>query len=48
VRKLAEESGRAAASIAALVAEIQAETARAVQSVDDGAHRTEEGAATVE
>ena len=48
VRKLAEESGRAAASIASLVAEIQAETARAVQSVEDGAHRTEEGAATVE
>jgi methyl-accepting chemotaxis protein len=48
VRKLAEESGHAAASIAALVAEIQAETARAVQSVEDGAQRTEEGAATVE
>jgi methyl-accepting chemotaxis protein len=48
VRKLAEESGHAAASIAALVAEIQAETARAVQSVEEGAERTEEGAATVE
>jgi methyl-accepting chemotaxis protein len=48
VRKLAEESGRAAASIAALVAEIQAETARAVQSVEDGAQRTDAGAATVE
>jgi methyl-accepting chemotaxis protein len=48
VRKLAEESGQAAASIAALVAEIQGETARAVQSVEDGAQRTEEGAATVE
>jgi methyl-accepting chemotaxis protein len=48
VRKLAEESQQAAASIASLIREIQAETARAVQVVEDGGRRTEEGAATVE
>jgi methyl-accepting chemotaxis protein len=48
VRKLAEESQQAAASIATLINEIQAETARAVQVVEDGGRRTEEGAATVE
>jgi methyl-accepting chemotaxis protein len=48
VRKLAEESQEAAASIAALVEEIQAETVQAVAVVEDGAVRSEEGAATVE
>jgi methyl-accepting chemotaxis protein len=48
VRKLAEESQDAAASIATLVEEIQGETAQAVAVVEDGAQRTEEGAATVE
>jgi methyl-accepting chemotaxis protein len=48
VRKLAEESEVAASSIAALVTQIQAETARTVDVVEDGARRTEDGAATVE
>jgi methyl-accepting chemotaxis protein len=48
VRKLAEESRAAAASISALVAEIQDGTAHAVAVVEDGARRTEDGAATVE
>lgn len=48
VRKLAEESQAAAASIASLIAEIQAETGRAVEVVEDGAARTEQGAATVD
>jgi methyl-accepting chemotaxis protein len=48
VRKLAEESQRAAGSIAGLIAEIQGETARAVEVVEDGARQTEDGVATVE
>jgi methyl-accepting chemotaxis protein len=48
VRKLAEESQSAAASIASLIGEIQAETGLAVQVVENGAARTEQGAATVE
>ena len=48
VRKLAEESQSAAASIASLIGEIQAETARAVEVVEDGARQTEDGVATVE
>jgi methyl-accepting chemotaxis protein len=48
VRKLAEESQSAAASIATLIAEIQSETARAVEVVEDGARQTEDGVATVE
>ncbi|HWH96055.1 MAG TPA: methyl-accepting chemotaxis protein [Baekduia sp.] len=48
VRKLAEESQKAAGSIASLIGEIQAETGRAVEVVEDGATRTEQGAATVE
>ena len=48
VRKLAEESQDAAASISTLVEEIQAETAQAVTVVEETAQRTEEGAATVE
>jgi methyl-accepting chemotaxis protein len=47
VRKLAEESQTAAGSIAALVSEIQLETAKAVDVVELGATRTSEGAATV-
>ncbi|HWK30234.1 MAG TPA: methyl-accepting chemotaxis protein [Solirubrobacter sp.] len=48
VRKLAEESQRAAATIATLVEEIQAETSQAVFVVEAGAERSEQGAATVE
>jgi methyl-accepting chemotaxis protein len=48
VRKLAEESQSAAASIAGLIGEIQGETARAVEVVEDGARRTEDGVATVD
>ncbi|MDX6702124.1 MAG: methyl-accepting chemotaxis protein [Baekduia sp.] len=48
VRKLAEESQHAAGSIAGLIADIQAETARAVEVVEDGARRTEEGSDVVE
>jgi methyl-accepting chemotaxis protein len=47
VRKLAEESQVAAASIATLVDEIQTETGQAVAAVADGATRSEEGASTV-
>ncbi len=48
VRKLAEESKQAAATIADLIQEIQAETQRAVTVVEDGAKRTEEGVGVVE
>jgi len=48
VRELAEGSQRAAASIADLVAEIQADTSRVVTVVESGAERTEAGAATVQ
>ena len=48
VRKLAEESQSAAASISKLISEIQAETASTVSVVQDGARQTEEGTATVE
>ena len=48
VRKLAEDSQTAAASIAALIDEVQAETSRAVDKVQDGVRRTDEGTATVE
>ena len=48
VRKLAEESQAAAASIAALIDQIQAETQRAVEVVEDGSQRTADGAAVVE
>lgn len=47
-RKLAEEAQHAAQSIAELIGEIQVETRRAVEVVDDGGARTEQGAATVE
>ena len=48
VRKLAEESQRAAGTIAELVEEIQRETGRVVAVVETGARQTENGAATVE
>jgi methyl-accepting chemotaxis protein len=48
VRKLAEESQHAAASIAELIAEIQTETEKTVQAVESGSKRTEESTATVE
>ena len=48
VRKLAEESQEAAASIASLIGEIQSETGRAVEVVEDGGRQTAEGASTVE
>jgi methyl-accepting chemotaxis protein len=47
VRKLAEESQRAAGEIGALVTQIQDGTQKAVGVVEDGAHRTQDGAATV-
>jgi methyl-accepting chemotaxis protein len=48
VRKLAEESQSAAASISKLISEIQSETAATVSVVDHGARQTEDGTATVE
>jgi methyl-accepting chemotaxis protein len=48
VRKLAEESQQAAASIAALIGEIVSETGRAVEVVESGQRRTDDGAQTVE
>src|SRR4051812_4332773 len=48
VRKLAEESQGAAASIANLIGEIQEETQATVQIVEDGARRTEEGVEVVD
>jgi methyl-accepting chemotaxis protein len=48
VRKLAEESQQAAASIAELVSEIQAETHRTVEVVEQGVLRTEESAEKVD
>ncbi len=47
VRKLAEESQQAAATISGIVREIQDETEKAVSVVEDGARRTEEGAVVV-
>ena len=48
VRKLAEESQEAAASISSLIEEIQHETRRAVDVVESGAERTDAGVGTVE
>jgi methyl-accepting chemotaxis protein len=48
VRKLAEESQTAAATISGLVDEIQAETERTVGVVEQGAQRTAESAETVD
>ena len=47
VRKLAEESERAAASIGSLIREIQTETGRAVETMGDGVQTAEQSAATV-
>jgi methyl-accepting chemotaxis protein len=47
VRKLAEESQTAAASIGAIIGEIQEETGRAVHVVEEGAARADAGEATV-
>jgi methyl-accepting chemotaxis protein len=47
VRKLAEESQQAAATIAGIIHEIQDETEKAVSVVEEGNRRTEEGAAVV-
>ncbi|MEA2323499.1 MAG: hypothetical protein QOD81_3349 [Solirubrobacteraceae bacterium] len=48
VRRLAEDSQRAAGSIAELVGEIQSETSRVVGVVEDGSRRTDSGADTVQ
>jgi methyl-accepting chemotaxis protein len=48
VRKLAEESQQAAAAIGDLIQQVQAETQRAVEVVEAGAQRSDEGAAVVE
>jgi methyl-accepting chemotaxis protein len=48
VRKLAEESQRAAGEIAELIAEIQTETQVTVAAVAEGAERTRDGVAVVE
>ena len=47
VRKLAEESQSAAASIAGLIGEIQTQTERAVEVVEHGSEQSEASAATV-
>ncbi len=48
VRKLAEESQHAAHTISGLIQEIQTDTRQTVGAVEDGARRTENGAAVVE
>jgi methyl-accepting chemotaxis protein len=48
VRKLAEESAHAAREISGLIGAMQSETTRAVTVVEDGATRTQHGAAVVE
>ena len=48
MRKLAEESGRAASEIANLIGEMQGQTRQVVGVVADGAARTEQGVSTVE
>jgi methyl-accepting chemotaxis protein len=48
VRKLAEDSQRAAHEISTLVHVIQTDTSRAVEVVQDGAERTQEGTVVVE
>jgi methyl-accepting chemotaxis protein len=48
VRKLAEESSSAAGTIARLIDQIQAETGRAVEAVESGAQRSDEGATIVQ
>jgi methyl-accepting chemotaxis protein len=48
VRKLAEESQTAAASIGELIGQIQSSTGRAVRVVEDGSRQTDESVETVE
>jgi methyl-accepting chemotaxis protein len=48
VRKLAEESQHAAASISELIAQIQSETQRTVDVVEQGAQRTDDSATKVD
>jgi methyl-accepting chemotaxis protein len=48
VRKLAEGSQQAAATIGGLIEEIQSDTARVVTMVEDGARRSEDGTEVVE
>jgi len=48
VRKLAEDSQHAAQEISGLIGAIQSETSHAVEVVEDGAKRTQEGATIVE
>jgi methyl-accepting chemotaxis protein len=48
VRKLAEDSQTAAQEISGLIGAIQTETSKAVEVVEDGAKRTEDGASVVE
>ena len=48
VRKLAEDSQQAAQEISGLIGAIQSETSHAVEVVEDGAKRTQEGASVVE
>jgi methyl-accepting chemotaxis protein len=48
VRKLAEESQKAASSIADLIAEIQGDTVKVVEVVEAGAAQTEQGVRVVE
>jgi methyl-accepting chemotaxis protein len=48
VRKLAEESQHAAATIASLIAEIQAETTRTAEVVEEGTRRSADGVEVVE
>jgi methyl-accepting chemotaxis protein len=48
VRKLAEESQRAASEISQLIGTMQSETTNAVSVVEDGARRTADGTAVVE
>jgi methyl-accepting chemotaxis protein len=48
VRKLAEDSQHAAQEISVLIGAIQSETGKAVTVVQDGAQRTQEGAAVVD
>jgi methyl-accepting chemotaxis protein len=48
VRKLAEESSSAAATISSLIEQIQAETSRTVDLVNESSERSSQGAVTVE
>ena len=47
VRKLAEQSQSAAADVGSLIREIQADTTRTVDLVEEGARRTDDGVTTV-